>query len=90
MLYHPPMENGENELLTLAQAAERSGKSTSTLRTQIKRGVLPGRKIGRDYVITAGALKRYIEERAGKSGFASPDHPLYGKRGGGGHPKKDT
>jgi hypothetical protein len=75
MLYHRHMTNGDDELLTLAEAAERSGKSTSTLRTQIKRGILPGRKIGRDWVITAGALRRYIEERGGKPGYASPDHP---------------
>jgi len=83
------MENGDDELLTLKQAAAEIGLSTSTLNVQIRRGVIKARKIGPAYVITRGELRRYEDERKGKSGFANPNHPLYGKRGGGGPPKKD-
>ncbi len=83
------MQIGDEEVLTLKQAAERSGKSMSTLRTQIKRGVLAGRREGRDWLVTASALKRYMERHAGKGGFANPDHPMHGKQGPGHRRKKN-
>jgi excisionase family DNA binding protein len=70
-------------VLTLKQAAERSGKSASTLRNQIKNGALRGFKLGREYVTTASALKEYEERLKQPRGFARLDHPLHGKQGPG-------
>ncbi len=58
------MKTGDDEVLTLNEAAEMFGLSLRTLSAS------PAR------------------ETKGKSGFAAPSHPLHGKRGGGGPPKK--
>jgi excisionase family DNA binding protein len=83
------MEIGEIELLTLKQASERIGVSPNTLAIQAKKGALKAVKMGRSYLITADELARYDAQRKAPRGFASPDHPLHGKRGGGGRRKKD-
>ncbi len=82
------MKIGETEVLTLAQAAEHTGLSPNTLRAQIKNGVLPAMLAGKTYLVTADALETYVETHKGRHGVASPSHPLYGKRGGGGRRKK--
>ncbi len=83
------MEIGEIELLTLKQASARIGVSPNTLAIQAKKGALKAVKMGRSYLITADELARYDAQRKAPRGFASPDHPLHGKRGGGGRRKKD-
>ena len=82
------MRIGGTEVLTLTQAAQRSGLSANTLRTQVKNGVLPATLAGKTYLVTADDLDRYISEHKGRHGVANPTHPLYGKRGGGGRRKK--
>jgi hypothetical protein len=77
------MQIGDEEVLTLKQAAGRSGKSPATLRNQIKNGALRGFKLGREYVTTASALREYEERLKQPRGFARPDHPLYGRQGPG-------
>ena len=80
--------------MTLAELAATLGlKGPDSLRMQIKRGVLQAEKVGSGaralWLIKAEEAERYTREHAGKSGFASPDHPLHGKRGGGGRTKKN-
>lgn len=82
------MKIGEVDVLTLTQAAEQSGLSPNTLRAQIKSGVLPAMLAGKTYLVTANDLATYVETHKGRHGVASPSHPLYGKRGGGGRHKK--
>jgi len=81
------MKIGDIEVLTLTQAAEHTGLSPNTLRAQIKNGVFPAMLVGKTYLVTADDLKTYIETHKGRHGVASPSHPLYGKRGGGGRRK---
>ncbi len=83
------MKIGDTEVLTLTQAAERSGLSANTLRAQVKNGVLPATLAGKTYLVTANDLEMYVETHKGRHGVASPSHPLYGKRGGGGRRKQD-
>jgi excisionase family DNA binding protein len=82
------MKIGGIEVLTLTEAAERSGLSPNTLRAQIKNGVLPATLAGKTYLVTADDLAQYVDERKGRHGVANPSHPLHGKRGGGGRRKK--
>jgi excisionase family DNA binding protein len=49
------------EDLSLAEAAERSGLSPTTLRLQIHNGRLKARKRGRDWVVSAAQLENYLE-----------------------------
>jgi hypothetical protein len=83
------MEVGDDEVLTLAEAAERLGVQRASLAKQARRGVLKARLAGNVYLITGRALKDYERDHLGKSGFASPDHPLHGKPRGG-RPKRDA
>ena len=82
------MKIGDTEVLTLVQAAERSGLSPNTLRAQIRNGVLPATLAGKTYLVTAEDVAAYVETHKGRHGVASPTHPLHGKRGGGGRRKK--
>jgi excisionase family DNA binding protein len=66
-------------VLSLSKAAERVSLSTSTLRTQIKLGVIPATKEGVHYFIDAEDLDTYVRNHKGKHGYASPTHT--GKRG---------
>jgi hypothetical protein len=70
------------------EAGERIGVSDNTLLIEIRNGALVAHKIGKQWVVTAEDLKVYDEKRKEPRGFARPDHPLHGKRGGGGRPKK--
>lgn len=84
------MKIGDEVFYTVAEAAEHLGLSPRTIRAQIKNGALDGIMVGRSLIISERKVKEYDERRKGPRGFASPDHPLHGKRGGGGRPKKDT
>jgi len=75
-------------VLSLKEAGDRLGVSSGTLLIQIRNGALVGQKIGKQWVVTVKDLKAYDERRKQPRGFARPDHPLHGKRGGGGRPKK--
>lgn len=55
-------------LLTLAQAAERLGRSVNTLREQIRRGRLHAQKIGRDWLVEEAEVERYRRENLGRAG----------------------
>jgi excisionase family DNA binding protein len=55
-------------LITLAQAAERLGLSTSTLREQVHRGRLAAQKIGRDWLVEETEVDRYRLESKGQAG----------------------
>lgn len=48
--------------MTLIQAADALGVSASTLRTQIKLGVLKAQKVGRDWHVTPAEVARYRAE----------------------------
>lgn len=68
MRYDERMENGDDELLTIPEAAERLGLSPGTLAIQARKGVLRARKMGPIYVVTLGEVKRYERENKGKPG----------------------
>jgi len=75
------------EVLTVTQAAERLGLHRDTLLRQIKRGSLHAKRLGSVWTISAVEVERYRHTHQGKQGVASPDHPLHGRRGGGGRRK---
>lgn len=82
------MRIGDVEVLSLKDAGARIGVSANTLLIQIRNGALAARKIGNMWVVTATDLAAYDERRKQARGFARPDHPLHGKRGGGGRRRK--
>jgi len=53
----------KDELLTLAQAAERYGFSHVHLRQLAQSGRLKARKLGRDWVTTPADMEAYIRSR---------------------------
>ncbi len=89
--YHAPMQIGDEEVLSLQQAAQRLDISANTLAKQAKKGVLRATLIGRSYAVTASEVERYRKDHLGqRTGFHDPDHPMHGKRGGGGRRPKDV
>lgn len=82
------MKIGDVEVLSLKEAGKRIGVSPHTLAQQADNGALTAQKIGKQWVVTVEALAAYDKRRKQARGFARPDHPLHGKRGGGGRPKK--
>jgi len=83
------MKIGDEEVLTITQAAERIGVSPDTLQSQIRRGKIAAERFGRQWMIKGNELQRYREEVQGKHGFAALTHPLHGKQGPGHRRKKD-
>ena len=59
-----------DQYLSLAEAGELVGISPTTLRHQIARGVLPGKKIGRNWAVHHRDLFRYANERSVKGSSA--------------------
>jgi len=55
-------------MLTLAQAADRIGVASSTLRTQVHKGRLHARKIGTLWVVNERELARYQRDSVGRPG----------------------
>ncbi|MGI8546824.1 MAG: helix-turn-helix domain-containing protein [Gemmatimonadaceae bacterium] len=85
------MQIGDEEVLSLKQAAERLNLSPVTLSEQARKGVLKATMIGRSYAVTASEVERYRQEHLGqRTGFQNPTHPFHGKRGGGGRRRKGT
>jgi Helix-turn-helix domain len=69
------MSQGDDELLTLAKAAEIAKYKPTSLRNLALKGEFPAKKVGRDWVITRERLEAWMK---------SPHyHP-----GGGGRPKE--
>lgn len=62
------MQIGDEEVLTLAQAAERLGISYHTLRNQAANGVLKARLLGKTYLVTSSEVERYRREHLGRPG----------------------
>lgn len=56
------------KLLTLTEAGDVLGLSTSTLRTQIHNGKLRGTLVGKTWTVTERELARYRADSAGKPG----------------------
>lgn len=83
------MQIGDEEVLTLSQAAERLGVRRQTLAEQAKKGVLQTTLAGHAYLVTASEVERYRQKHLGKHGFAAETHPLHGKQGPGHRRKKD-
>lgn len=84
------MQIGDEEVLSLKQAAERLGVRHETLAQQAKRGKLRATLVGHTYMVKASDLAAYDVERKQARGFARPDHPLHGKQGPGRRRKKDA
>jgi excisionase family DNA binding protein len=79
---------GDVEVFSVTEAAERIGIAPGTLRVQIHNGAVKAEKIGGRYLVTAEEVERYRSENKGKHGVANPNHPYYGRRGGGGRRKR--
>lgn len=77
----PCMKIGDVQVFTLSEAAERYGVARKTLLTQIRRGVISATMSGHNYLVTDAEMAKYVAERKGKPGTASPDHPQ-NRRGG--------
>jgi excisionase family DNA binding protein len=86
------MQIGDEQVLSLQEAASRLGVSPITLSKQAKKGVLRATMIGRSYAVTASEVERYRAEHLGRrGGFEDPNHPMHGEQGPGrGRPKKTT
>jgi excisionase family DNA binding protein len=52
----------DERLISLKEAAVRSGLSTSFLRRLCRQGVIDGVKVGRDWVVTWPAVATYLED----------------------------
>jgi excisionase family DNA binding protein len=61
--------------LTLAQAAARLGRSTETLRWQIRNGRLRARKLGPIWTVTEAEVERYRAENLGHGGRPAKPKP---------------
>ena len=64
-----PLES-PNPYLSLKEAGELVGISPTTLRHQITRGVLLGKKVGRNWAVHHRDLFKYATERSTKAGRA--------------------
>jgi excisionase family DNA binding protein len=53
-------EPGLDELLSLSEAAQRSGLSASHLRLLVRKGDIWGKKLGRNWVTTERAVNEYL------------------------------
>jgi len=62
------MRFGDEEMLTLQQAAERLHISPVTLRKQAKNGVLRCTMVGHTYLVTGSEVARYEKENKGRVG----------------------
>jgi excisionase family DNA binding protein len=71
----PRMKIGDVEVFTLTEAAERYGIARKTLLTQISRGRLEATMSGHNYLVTDTEMEKYVRERKGRPGTASPYHP---------------
>ena len=56
---HDYLEEAAKRLISLAEAAKMSGLSPSHLRHLVRRGMIWGQKIGRNWVTTEQAVKEY-------------------------------
>ncbi len=74
------MKIGDEEVLTIKQAAERIGIHVNTLYSQIQRGKIQATRFGHQWMLTAAEVRRYIDEVKGKHGVAAVTHPFYGRR----------
>lgn len=52
----------DERLLSLKEAAARSGLSTSFLRRLCRQGVVTAVKVGRDWIVTWSAVAAYLED----------------------------
>ncbi len=68
-------------MFTVTQTAHALGIARNTVLRQIAKGALHAKRLGSVYVISGVEVERYRHTYLGKSGFASPDHPLHGRRG---------
>jgi excisionase family DNA binding protein len=57
-----------DELLTLADAADRLGLAAATLRQQVRHGRLEAKLYGRTYLVSAREVARYADEHRGRRG----------------------
>lgn len=57
-----------NPYLSLSEAGEMFGLSPTTLRHQIAKGVLKGKKFGRNWMVHHTHIATYVRERSRKSG----------------------
>ena len=83
------MKGHGEELLSLRQAAQQSGLSTSRLRRLAAKGTLQARKAGAYWVVTSAALKAFmaLERPRGLKASARSRAKAARQRGKGGIPR---
>ncbi len=59
----------DGELVSVAEAAERLGRSTEQVRRYLREGRLEGRRIGGQWFIESAALEAFRPARRGASAF---------------------
>lgn len=59
-------------LYTILEAAKVLGVTPQTVRLYIKEGRLPAKRIGRPYLISGDALKRFVTDTSSEGDFRKP------------------
>ena len=59
-------------LYTILEAAKVLGVTPQTIRVYIKDGRIPAKRIGRPYLISGDALKRFVTDTASEGDFRKP------------------
>ncbi len=71
----PAKRRDRDELISLAEAAERSGFDQDYLRQLIHRGRLKAKKVGRDWLTTSRDIEDYIASRQKKGAYRADIEP---------------
>lgn len=74
------MDNNTYGLLTVAEVAQRLGRSIEQVRRYLREGKLPGRRIGQQWFVEASALAEHAREehRIGEAAAAYMPRPFGG------------
>lgn len=71
----PAKRRDPDELISLAEAAERYGFDQDYLRQLIHRGRLKAKKVGRDWLTTSRDIEDYIASRQKKGAYRADIEP---------------
>lgn len=69
------IQPGLDDLLSLSEAAEKTGLSASHLRLLVRRGEIWGRKVGRNWLTTEQAVRQYLAQEHKPGPKPSTDKP---------------
>ena len=84
------MKIGNEEILTVKEAAAMIGINVTSLHDQLRKGKIHAERFGHQWFFRPEEVERYMNEVAGRGrrGFGNPSHPLHGRQGPG-RGKKD-